>query len=240
VNIGHSKSFKELAVAAAAAAGFPPPEGGQLEDKAAAVAADNKAVAARDAAWAKYEDILRDDRTYTLQQIQDWLRDAWKIDLGISSIQRDRLRVLEGERRNELANKRIKQAFDLAAELPGQDLFHSGQKLIGQMILNNLLNYSADDLDDLKPSHIIAMMDIFNSAAKKFAETGLIQARVKQITALQDELDRRKAVADRQASEVLGDRGVDAATIQRIRDIYGLPRLDSLGAPVLAPGEAAA
>ena len=59
------------------------------------------------------------------------------------------------------------------------------------------------------------------------AESELISARTAE---LQGRLDAAKATADRKAEAMLKGKGVDRETINQIRQVYGLPRLEDMAA----------
>lgn len=184
MKLGPSKVFRLLSIAAARAAGVPlpkcdPDNEDQVDKACHAVAESTDGLAARIPAWAEYESRLRDHKTYSLKDSLEWLKNTWGITVGQSSVDRDRKRILNAERVNLLANQRLKQSLDLLSDLPDTDLFSGGMRMIGQMILTNLLNYSADTLQNLRPAQIISMMDVFARTSKNYAEGLLIAERQK-------------------------------------------------------------
>ncbi|HOD79967.1 MAG: hypothetical protein BWX88_02681 [Planctomycetes bacterium ADurb.Bin126] len=203
MRLGPSKAFKLLAVAAgrqaslAGLAGVDAADDAAVDAACAAVAQDVSACQVRDGLWAEYESRLRDHRTYALDDVNRWLADEHDIRVGRSSVDRDRKRLIAAERVNELACTKIKAAFDLLKDLPASDMFAGGTKLIGQMILSNLINYSAESLEALKPAQIITMMDTFGRLSRDFATTQLTEVRTELARQQQGKFDAevRKAQA---------------------------------------------
>lgn len=223
MRLGPSKTFRLLSVAAAQKADIPLPacdldDEAQLDKVCQFVAESTDGVAARQQAWIQYEDRLRDHRTYALDDIRAWLADEWKVTVGRSSIDRDRKRIIQAEKVNQLSNQRLKSALDMMKDLPDSDLFGGGTRMIAQMILSNLLNYSAESLENLKPAQIIAMMDVFARTSKGYAETLLIEERRKL------QMQQREAF-DREAKKAMGgsrDGKISPAQLEQIRkSVFG-------------------
>jgi len=222
----HSSVYDMLAVAAARAAGFDPAGAGDRE-RAIAIAADAPpaALEARDAAWAELETMILDERTYRIRDIVKFLAERWAIKFTRTGVHGLRQRLAEKDRVNRLASLQLKRAFELLEDLPLPELLTGGRKMIGKLILSTLMQSGSGALSELKPGQVVAMMDVFVKLAKTYAETGLIDARTSQ---LQDKLDAAKAAADRAAQKTLAADGVSEKTIDRIRQIYGLPKLADL------------
>ena len=213
------RSYDELALVAGREAGLD-----TLDP--AAVADDPRARELRDVKWGQFERRLRDTKTYTLKDVREWLADAG-IKIGLSSVHRARLYLLEKESRITLAAQKA-EAVVKACETAGlKDLLAGGHRLAAQVIFEALADLPSGTLAGLKPGGVVKMIEVFGKLSTAIAETELVAARTRK---LQGELDKAKAAADAQAEKVLADSGVDPETINRIRQLYGLPRLEEIAA----------
>lgn len=171
--IGLSRAYRLLAVNAAEAAGIEVPAG-ELPDRAMAVAGSAEGRAVRDEAWLEYEQRLRDP-SYTLDAIHDWLRDDRGVEVGRTSVDRDRKRLVRGEKVHKLANDRLRVVFDQLQGLSADQLYQGGVKIAMQRLLDFLLRIGADDLEELRPAQILMLIDTFGRLGKTQAETERIR-----------------------------------------------------------------
>lgn len=219
MNTRHSTAYEALAALAAEQAG--------LKEKTAQAAADDDAARQiRDSLWEQYERMLRDTRTYTLKDVRDWLTDKGP-NPSRSSVHRDRAALLEKERIVELAVLKANAVLDAAAESGEHDVLKASRVVAGQLLFNCLSGLSSAALEGLKPHQVLRMIDTLGLLSKAHAETDLIRQKLAE---LQRKLEDEKGKADKAAEKVLTDSKVSRDTINRIRAIYGLPKLEDLAA----------
>ncbi len=174
MNIRHSKSYRELALAAGRKAGLakPTPE---------KVAADEGAREARDALWREYERLLADSQTYTLSQVIEWLRKqgiAWPSQ---SSADRDRRAVLSRERRLALTAEKTRRVLEAMKGADESEVMAAARGLAGQHIFEFFLSLPGDALEDLKPGEIIRLFEVAGKLSKAHADVGLIEQRMREL-----------------------------------------------------------
>ena len=202
----------------------PPP----LDEDAAAqaVAANHLARETRDQLWTEYERLLADTRTYTLEDVVEWLADHGT-EASKSSVHRDRWGLLAKERLMSSAAEKSKAIMEAVGTHGENDLFRATRTVAGQAVLNALLNFDETTLSGLTGEKAIRLVEAVGKLSTAHAQSDLLAARLDE---LQQKLQAAKDAADQAAGAELAGKGVDADTINRIRQIYGLPKLEELAA----------
>lgn len=176
-----SKAFCRLAVEAGIAAGVPTPPADTPPEMVEvryleAVSLDEDARARRDAAWLEYEAILL-DATWQVVRIQSWLRDRG-VEVGTSSVQRDRDSARAKIQVHELSTAKAKAVFSKLEGLSGRDLQGGAGKLAMQMIVNFLLTYDADRLQDLEPADVVKLIHTAGQLGKTLTESNILEVKL--------------------------------------------------------------
>jgi hypothetical protein len=221
-------AYRGLAIEAGRQAGLWLPTAQPADEEAAVkcVAANDLARETRDQLWTEYERMLADERTYTLDDVVEWLADR-KTVASKSSVHRDRWGLLSKERVMQSAAAKSRAIVDAIGAGGEDDLFRATRNVAAQAVLNALLNFDEDTLAGLKAEQAIKLVMAVGKLSTSHAQSDLLAARLSE---LQGKLEAEKAKADQAAGETLQGVGVDAATIDRIRQIYGLPKLGELAA----------
>jgi len=198
-----------LAVAAARQAGIQP-AGDGLESRAIWVAQNADARSLRNDVWEEYEAMLADERTWSLRKIVAQAKAAWDAKLTKSSVDRDRKRYRRRQRVNEMANAKIRSALQLVKDLGQEDLYRDGTQYIQRLIMTTLLNYAPEALEELKPAHVVNMMDTFTRTGRALAATQLdrlaADQRRKDIERFDQEVAARMKAGDgRLSAEQIGE-----------------------------------
>jgi len=191
---------------------------------AEACAADGEARGLRDVLWEEYERQLRDAQTYTLDAVWKWLKDHGA-DVGRNTPWRDRQRLLSRERVTELAAAKARAVIELAGAAGETDTLRGGRIIAGQLLFQTLCDLTPEALDGLEPGQVLRLIKVLGELSKAHAETDLINER---LAVIQRQLEEKKATADQAAEKVLKGKDLDDETIDRIRAIYGLPRLQEI------------
>ena len=218
MNLRHAKGYDLLAIAAGRQAGLKPatPE---------TVAGDAAARAIRDDLWFEYERRLRDTQTYRLLDVWQWMKDQGAA-ISQSGVNRDRQALLAKERSLHLAAERAREIV-AALEAGETDLLAAGRLKAGQILWEALSNFSAEALEEMTPGQWLQLMDVLGRLSTAHGQAGLQKAKLAD---LQRKLDEAKAEADEAAKKLLSDKGIDQKTIDRVRELYGLPKLSEVAA----------
>jgi len=186
MNLAHSKTFELLALAAGKAAGMrhPTPK---------AVAEHPEARERRDLLWADYERVLRDQKTYRLQDVGKWLLERG-IKVGLATADRNRQRVLDRDRLLALANQRTREFLEITEGADEGEVFAAARKRAGQLLFDVFLRLPADALEELEPREILKAFEVAGKLSKAHADVGLIEQRMREAgAAARKELDEKAA-----------------------------------------------
>lgn len=212
---GHSKAYEGLALWAGREVGL---DTATLQ----AVADHEGAREVRDAAWAKYRRILADKTSYPMEVIHAWLAERGA-DVSDAAISRDRAPVKAREQQLSLSVETTRQFLDATKGATDQEVLRAAIRRIGQVLFETSLKFDAEGLAAaMEAGDVMRLGDTVAKLARALAETDLLGAKLAE---LQRKLDEAKAAADKQAKAALESKGVDAKTIDQIRQIYGLPPL---------------
>ena len=190
-----SKAYQLLALGAAETVGLSLSPGASMDDRLAAVAEDPDAVAQRDASWMEYDAMLRDE-SYTLERIRAFLAAA-KIKVGLSSVARDRQRLMKDERRVGMADARVKAILGAMDSGDTQSIHRKGVRLVMTQLLDAFLSSGAEGLAGLKPNQLVDAMDCYARLGRTLAETD----RINQV------LDEKKKAAKEAVDAAAGPAG---------------------------------
>jgi len=168
-----SKAYQLLAVRAAETVGLSLPAAASMDDRLAAVASDPDAAAQRDASWLEYDAMLRDE-SYTLDRVRAFLAAA-EISVGLSSVARDRQRLMKEERRVGLVDARVKTILGAMDQGDTKTLHRQGVRLVMTQLLDTFLSMGADGLTGLKPGQLVDAMEVFSRLGRTLAETDRIR-----------------------------------------------------------------
>lgn len=205
----HSSAYDQLAVAVGRRAC--PVGAGLKKPTPESVAGDDGLRAVRDAIWEEYERQLRDDKTYTLDAIVDWLRDPERgATAARSSVHRDRLALLARERAVALCAAKARAVLEAATASGEHDTLRGGRVLAGQLLFNALSELSAEALEELSPSQVLKMIETLGYLSKTHAETDLLREKV-------GEMQRRFDEETRKATQKTGDGKLTGEQIAEIR-----------------------
>lgn len=206
-------AYKRLALAACREAGIALPAGGEdgaaLDAHMETIASAPEARQVRDCAWLEYEALLRQPETYPLDRILAWLNERG-VEIGRSSIHRDRVRLLRVEMSHKLANEKLAAIFQTLKGISEDELYQGGLKLAMQHLLTLFLDLSAESFEGLKPAQLLLAMDTFARLGNARADTALKEARSK-------ELERRFDEAIQQRTAGRAERALTGQDIEAIR-----------------------
>lgn len=192
-----------------------------------AVSADATARAIRDDLWVQYERVLRDEKTYTVTGLVQWL-----LEIGVkcprTNVHRDRDAIRAEERRVVMAGEKARQTMALFDQAGTSDFLAAGRGVASQLMFEALTQLSPDMLSEMKPIQIIKLIDTFGKFSKNKSEEDLLKAHTAE---LQQKLDEKKRIADAQAAKLLESKGCKPNIVNQIREIYGLPKLEELSKP---------
>ena len=171
MNLAHSKTFELLALVAGKAVGMkhPTPTG---------VAGDEAACARRDLLWAEYERVLRDQRTYRLEDVRAWLVEKG-VKVSLATADRNRQRVLDRDRLLTLANQRTREFLAITEGADEGEVFAAARKRAGQMLFDLFLRLPPEALEELEPREILKAFEVAGKLSKAHADVGLIEQRMK-------------------------------------------------------------
>lgn len=172
MNVGHTKTFEALAVEAGKAVGLKRPT-------PAAVAADSGARERRDLLWAEYESMLRDSKTYRLEDLRAWLVKQG-VRTSLSTVERNRRRVLDRERLLALASERTRQFLEAVKGTDESEVFAAARKRAGQMLFDFFLRLPTDALEELEPGQILKAFEVVGKLSKAHADVGLIEQKMRE------------------------------------------------------------
>lgn len=180
MGITRSTAYDAIAIRSAERAGIEP-----ATVEAAATRDDARVL--RDQGWQEYERMLCDTRTYTLDDVWDWIKVQWGGTCGRSTVHRDRLRLLEPEKRAKFAAMKSQAARDLMVDRGEMDLFGSIREMFGQAIFDALLDYDSETLKGLDPGKFIRLIEVGAKLGKAHAESELLKQKLLE---MQDRFDR--------------------------------------------------
>jgi hypothetical protein len=165
---------KALAEAAARKAG--------LEPATAQAAAENEdARAIRDELWRTLHLRLVDVKTYTLDQIVEWMREVGATGGSRTGLQRQREAAVAREgaykQRAELARRTVEQLGDTGET----DVARAGRAVAMQLLFESLRGLGPEALAELSPAGILQMCNTLAVLGKLDVET---QAKAVQLSAL--------------------------------------------------------
>lgn len=190
----HSKAYDALAVCAGRSAGMKRPT-------AKRVAADENARSLRDALWQEYERMLRDDQTWRIDDIWDWLKDPERgVKVGRSSVHRDRKALQQRERTIALAAAKAQAVLKAATETGEHDVLRGGRVLAAQLIFGTLAELPETALEGMEPAQVLRLVDSLSKLSKAHAETDLINAK------LAEKAEQAKAEIDKVVKKAKGGR----------------------------------
>ncbi len=195
-----TKAFMILGACAAAQAGLPlaalklPAAGKRdrlaaetewLDDANKAAAENDSAHLVRESMWMEYERRLRDDATYTVNDVAEWLGELidkhlrrFPVSIGRSSVYRDSVTIHAKERVIALAGEKTKAFLAALGDAEETDVLRGGRLVAAQMIFDALTNLSAEGITDLTNTQIINMINTLGYLSKTHAETGLIDQKL--------------------------------------------------------------
>ncbi len=186
VRLGPSKSYKMLAISAARKAELSLPDTDDVDKLTSWIASDPDARSLRNQAWLEYEERIRDDRTYTLRAVAEWLKTEYDIDLSISSIDRDRHRINRKEDAAKMSNQRMSAAMKLIHDSHSEDMFGDGLAFCAQTVLSQLMNFDLTTLTEMEPKDVVALMKLMPQISNAAARN--LESRAK-LTKLREKLD---------------------------------------------------
>jgi hypothetical protein len=216
MDFGHSKACEGLALWAGRECGLAEPI------TLAQVAENADAKEVRDAAWGDYRRRLADTTTYSGEAILAWLAEHG-VQISQASLSRDRAPVKAREDRLGLSSEITRRFLAQAGSADAGDVFKAGLARVGQVLFETSLQFDAQELRDaMEGGDFIRLAEAVGKLAKAHAETNILSVRLEEI---QRKLTEAKVAADKRATATLESKGVDAKTIDQIRQIYGLPPL---------------
>jgi len=172
MNLGHSKIYEALAVAAGRAAGMKRPT-------PTAVAGEPAAREKRDLLWAEYERMLRDPKIHRLEDLRAWLAQQG-VRASLSSVDRTRRQVLGRERLLALANERTRQFLQITEGAEEGEVFAAARKRAGQILFDMFLRLTPEALEELEPSGILRAFEVAGRLSKAHADVGLIEQKMRE------------------------------------------------------------
>ena len=156
-----------------------------LDDVNKAAAEDPTAAPIRESLWLDYERRLRDDKSYSIDDVTEWLREqitgdlaGYDVKIGRSSVHRDSQAIHAKERAFRLAHERTKALLDGLEDGAEHDVLKSGRMVAAQLVFEALSNLPAAALEDLTNGQIINMIEVLGKLSKAHAETDLINAKL--------------------------------------------------------------
>jgi hypothetical protein len=172
MNLAHSKTFELLALVAGKAAGMKHPT-------PTAVAGNPEARESRDLLWADYERVLRDQKTYRLEEVRAWLLEKG-VKVSLATADRNRQRVLDRDRLLSLANLRTREFLAITEGADEGEVFAAARKRAGQMLFDLFLRLPTDALEELEPGQILKAFEVAGKLSKAHADVGLIEQRMRE------------------------------------------------------------
>ena len=186
MNLAHSKTFELLALVAGKAVGMKHPT-------PTAVAGNPEAREGRDLLWAEYERVLRDQRTFRLEDVRAWLVEKG-VKVSLATADRNRQRVLDRDRLLSLANQRTREFLAITEGADEGEVFAAARKRAGQMLFDLFLRLPTDALEELEPREILKAFEVAGKLSKAHADVGLIEQRMREAgQAARKELDAKAA-----------------------------------------------
>lgn len=150
-----------------------------------AAAEDPAAAPIRDALWLEYERRLRDDKSYSISDVAEWLGEQVAADLashgvkiGRSSVHRDSQAIHAKERVFRLAHEKATALLDGLEDGAEHDVLKSGRMVAAQLLFDALSNLPAAGLEDMTNPQIINMIEVLGKLSKANAETDLINQKL--------------------------------------------------------------
>jgi len=189
VSVKRSNAYLDLARYAARQAGCDP-----ATPKAAAESPDARQM--RDELWYEYDQRLVDTRTYTGDQVWQWIKADYGARAGRSTVYRDRERLLEPLRRAGMAAAKAKAVIDAIGEKGADDILRGGRRVASQVLFDALLRIPYDALENLDAPQILRMFETLAKLSKAHAETDMIGQK---LTEAQHRFDAEIAAAAERA-----------------------------------------
>ena len=159
-----------------------------------AAAEDPTAAPIRDALWLDYERRLRDDKSYSIDDVAEWLDEqvaadlaSYGVKIGRSSVHRDSQAIHAKERAFRLAHERTKALLDGLEDGAEHDVLKSGRMVAAQVLFEALSNLPAEALEDMTNGQIINTIEVLGKLSKAHAETDLINQKLAEATRRFDE-----------------------------------------------------